>query len=327
MCVNPLRKSGYAGEMFLRFPSKGRGVSLPRVMSASTRCSGARALRGQVASSPDDRYDHGRRDARRPIGPQPRFRRSVSRVEWRQPYGLDGNIGNSTEVMRLDPTTAAVMSTLGVGLTGTFGEGDLAFNSGGTGYVAATGFPNTGGFYSFDITGPSSHTIKSPGPVASNIGFDGIAFDASDVLYGLQQGGGNLYTLNPATGAPTLVGPTGITGLFGLGGLTFGSDGTLYGVLATSTTSNLYSFNPATGAGTLIGAVTNGLDPNGSPKGVGKLDGIAFLGATAPPPPVPEPATLLMMGSGLGLGYWRRRHALRRRGSRYEGICFRRREQ
>ena len=116
-------------------------------------------------------------------------------------YTFDGNIGsNSTEVMRLNPATAAVISKVGVGLTGTFAEGDLAFDSAGTGYVAATGL-KPGGFYSFDIPSLSSSTIKMP--ATGNIGFDGIAFDATDDLYGLQQGGANLYTLNPLTGAPT----------------------------------------------------------------------------------------------------------------------------
>jgi hypothetical protein len=230
-------------------------------------------------------------------------------------YTFNGNgTGNATELMNLNPTTAAVINTLNVGLTGTFSEGDLAFDSSGTGFVASTGFPATGGFYSFSTTTLSPSTIKSPASGATS--FDGIAFDALNDLFGLQQGGANLYTLNPSTGTPTVVGSTGITGtVFSFGGLTFASDGTLYGVLSNNNVSDLYTFNTVTGAGTLIGQITAGVGVNGAPLAVGKVDGLAFVSPTNNPP-VPEPATLLLVGSGLGLSYWRRRNAMGRQVSR-----------
>jgi hypothetical protein len=76
---------------------------------------------------------------------------------------------------------------------------------------------------------------------------------------------GNLYTINPATAAATLVGPTTI-GLapIGLTGLAFHpTTGVLYGVTPNGTfggATNPNSFvtiNPATGAATLIGVLTS----------------------------------------------------------------------
>jgi hypothetical protein len=77
---------------------------------------------------------------------------------------------------------------------------------------------------------------------------DGLAWGSDGQLYGLDASG-NLVTINPSTGAETLVGSTGLgadTNTFA--GLT---DGALY---ALDASNNLYSINPTTGAATLVGA-------------------------------------------------------------------------
>ncbi len=87
------------------------------------------------------------------------------------------------------------------------------------------------------------------------------AFAQEEVLYGCNGGGGddvpnpsNLYLINPATGAATLVGPMGIASC---SGLAFDGSGVLYAVGRDPANPNdrfsLFTVNPNTGAATLIG--------------------------------------------------------------------------
>ena len=64
--------------------------------------------------------------------------------------------------------------------------------------------------------------------------------------------GGNIYDIDPCTGAATLIGPSGFQAV---PGLTFGPDGTLYGSAFASGSNgdSLVVIDKATGAGTLIG--------------------------------------------------------------------------
>jgi len=81
---------------------------------------------------------------------------------------------------------------------------------------------------------------------------DGIYY-ASAGLTGNQQ----LVTINPTTGAGTVVGPIAPGGgLQFMNGLAFGNDGTLYGTGTPpgGTSSNLYRIDRTTGATTLIGS-------------------------------------------------------------------------
>ena len=87
------------------------------------------------------------------------------------------------------------------------------------------------------------------------------AFAQEEVLYGCNGGGGddvpnpsNLYVINPATGAATLVGPMGIASC---SGLAFDANGVLYAVGRDPANPNdwfsLFTVNPNTGAATPIG--------------------------------------------------------------------------
>ena len=84
------------------------------------------------------------------------------------------------------------------------------------------------------------------------------------VFYGVSGQGGNassLYTINSTTGAATLVGATGFSGV---GSLAVSPGGTLYGIAGNSGGSpgahRLISINTSTGAGTAIG--TTGVTEN-----------------------------------------------------------------
>lgn len=88
--------------------------------------------------------------------------------------------------------------------------------------------------------------------------FTGLAFDpTSGVLYGATSNNSplnlrSLVTVNPASGATTLVGSFGIGGT--LADIAFKSDGTLYGWASNG--GHLHSVNKSTGAATIVGAAT-----------------------------------------------------------------------
>jgi len=100
-------------------------------------------------------------------------------------------------------------------------------------------------------------------------------------LYGLDISTLNLYSINPTTGATTLLGPTGLTTVNRGIGMSTGS-ATLYmavGDLSLSGQPNmLYSVNTTTGAATLIG-----------PTGIGGIDamvlenGVLYAASADPP--------------------------------------------
>jgi type VI protein secretion system component Hcp len=95
---------------------------------------------------------------------------------------------------------------------------------------------------------------------------DAIAFDSSGKLWGATSGSGSLYTVNPATGAATLVhalvGASNSSLTYGVTGLAF-QPGT--GILYASTSPDspnsgdgLATINPATGQVTVIGPTGSG---------------------------------------------------------------------
>jgi sugar lactone lactonase YvrE len=101
--------------------------------------------------------------------------------------------------------------------------------------------------------------ITNIGTTVNNM--DAIAFNSSGVLYGATSGTGSLYTIDPATGAATLVhalvGVSNASLTYGLKGLAFQPGaGTLYGATSPDSPNsgdNLVTINPATGQVTVIG--------------------------------------------------------------------------
>jgi hypothetical protein len=209
-------------------------------------------------------------------------------------YGL-GTVGTdlytfdqTADLLReLDPATGGTLNSVDLGIGNLTGEGAIDFRSDGTGFLTTASPGAT--LYTFTTAGSGT-----PVGGTSQV-IDGLAFDSADVLYGLIQGGATLVTINQATGALTVVGPTGLGGSAVLGGLAF-LDDQLYAVLSTSTASALYTLDPGTGLATLVGDV-----------GIGGVSGIAFLDTTQ----APEPASLLLVGFGLAVAAGRRLRAHR----------------
>jgi hypothetical protein len=211
-------------------------------------------------------------------------------------YGL-GTVGTdlytfdqTADLLReLDPATGDTLGSVALGIGNLIGEGAIDFRSDGTGFLTtASPGPN---LYSFTTAGGGT-LIGTTSQV-----IDGLAFDSTDTLYGLIQAGANLVTINQATGALTVVGPTGLGSGPVLGGLAF-LDDQLYAVLSTATASSLYTLDPGTGLATLVGSV-----------GIGGVSGIAFLDTESSP--APEPASVLLIGFGLAVAARRRLRAHR----------------
>jgi DNA-binding beta-propeller fold protein YncE len=197
---------------------------------------------------------------------------------------------NNNVLQQIDPTSAATLATIAVGYTSqdALGEGDLAFNGAGTGFLVsslmADGSFGGGSLFSLNL-GANSHSLVKDGLTQL---FSGLAFDPSNgSLYAMTADGSALYLVDPATGNVTLVGSTGISNANAVwGGLSFQSDGTLFATVGDSgviPTSTLYTLSTASGTASFIGDI-----------GFASVSGIAFLGS-GPPPGIPEPSTGLLM--------------------------------
>lgn len=144
---------------------------------------------------------------------------------------------------------------------------------------AADGANSNADCHLFALNPATGGVLSDVGP----IGFDvtGLALDPSTgVLYGatgLQDPNSpnSIITVNPATGAGTLVGPEIAGGP--LADIAFTSDRVLYGW--GEGTDNLYTVDPSTGQATIVGL--SGLDTAGSGISPNSLDVLYFAGADA----------------------------------------------
>ena len=130
----------------------------------------------------------------------------------------------------------------------------LSFSTQAQTLYAATGSSLAGTLYTVN---PATAAVTPVGPLligAAPISLTGLAMHpTTGVLYGLTGSSSpnnpnSIVTVNPLTGAATLVGATGSAGI---ADLAFNSAGTLYGFAQGST---LATINLATGAATLLGA-------------------------------------------------------------------------
>jgi len=128
-------------------------------------------------------------------------------------------------------------------------------------------------------------------PNAATSDISGMAFSNAGQLFAYAKNGtleDSLLIVNPATGAGTLIGLTGIMSSSSVGGLSFNESS---GALFLSDGLSLYNLNTATGTATIIGS-----------HGIAGMSGIAFI-------PTPGAAGLLVIAS-LAMSR-RRRHAAR----------------
>ena len=215
----------------------------------------------------------------------------VTPVSVAAPFGLAFNpptgklyTWDGTNINEISKVTGAILKTIPNFSTTDAEEGDLAFDSTGTGFLCALG-PGSGpdDVCKFDI---ATSTFTSVGLQTDDI--QGLAFDAGNVLWGISGTSGKVYTINQANGAFTLVGNSGVgAGLGTNGGLAFDGVGNLFAAMApggSAGPSTLYSINKATGVATKIGAGIgfNGIVGIRFEPATGTLYGLVTAGAIAP---------------------------------------------
>jgi hypothetical protein len=136
------------------------------------------------------------------------------------------------------------------------------------------------------ITGAG--TVVGDTGLAFNHAVQDIAYDvAHDAMYGAGFDG-NMYSVNPSTAAVTLIGPTGVGRLDGLG---YGADGKLYG---SDLSNKLYLVDTTSGQASLIGNMgARILDLDHRPS-----DGVMFGVTVGPAPTYPEQVVTINTATG-----------------------------
>jgi hypothetical protein len=178
-------------------------------------------------------------------------------------------------------------------------------------------------------------------PIASPTGVPGLfsmSFTPDGTLYAASFETDDLYTVNLSTGAASVVGSLGFTGVMDLAWDSF--DGKMYAIESFGSGSALYSINLTTGAGTLVTTPSNdclmGLVVDSTNRFLatdncvsssplyqintttGALSNLGNTGIGGSMggdiAPAPEPLPVLTLGSGLALAWLRKK--LARKGQR-----------
>jgi len=105
---------------------------------------------------------------------------------------------------------------------------------------------------------PNTLAYTNIGSLGVGFDFGGLAYNRNSSIMYMIPGrvGSSLYTVNPGTGAASLIGSHGVTDLFGLAYDT--KNNVLYGT-QFSGGSNLYALDTLTGSATLIGNMGHGI--------------------------------------------------------------------
>ncbi|MBM3436244.1 MAG: DUF4394 domain-containing protein, partial [Bacteroidetes bacterium] len=133
--------------------------------------------------------------------------------------------------------------------------------------------------------GPAWFYVQTPGTITSLAATTSAQFIsagtwADGVWYGSEYydgaTGGGWWTIDPITGAMTLIGYN--TPPIGFAGITYDKvSGIMYGTNWNGTSDELYTINPATGAATLLGTYSTQLMINLAADGSGFLYGIGII--------------------------------------------------
>ena len=196
-------------------------------------------------------------------------------------YGLASSGGslytfnpNLDKIQRIDPTTATVAQTYGIGVSNTLGEGDLAFNASGTGFLASSlnaDFTPANDLYRFDLNTGTSMLLAH-----TSVTLNGLAF-VGNSLYGLSKEEiPDLYLIDQSTGDLTLIGSLGVDVGSPIAALAANANGGL----AAALNDRLYNVDPTTGAASVVS--DDVLD-----TGFTSVSGLTLI----PGSPVPEPST------------------------------------
>ena len=208
-------------------------------------------------------------------------------------YTFDSSVDR---LLQISPTTGATLASTDIGVSSAFGQGSLAFNSVGQGFLSSpldNNFNTTNALYEFTPGGAPATLIGTTSDSLS-----ALAFSPTGTLYGLGKGDGDVFTFNTSTGASTLVGNLGV-GLDPTGGqpalspisaLTFSGSS-----LFASINDQLYTVNTSTGAASLVAP-----GAGGTGFGFSSISGLVPAGAV--PAAVPEASTVVSFGALLALG-------------------------
>lgn len=183
-------------------------------------------------------------------------------------YMIGGRGNNALYTVNITTGAATLVGSHGV--TDLLG---LEFDTS-TGTLYASQFSRGSSIYTLNPTTGAATLLGNPG-----IGLGGLAYDsARDILVGVNDGNGDLYSINRSTGALTLLfnGPSNNNS-----GLAY--DPLLDRLWNIDWSGNLFYYSPSNGY-----ARTTAL------TGLGSHDGLAFIG-------VPEPSTNLLIGLGMVL--------------------------
>lgn len=188
----------------------------------------------------------------------------------------------TNDLVTIDPTTGAIISSVAITGTRSGQITSLAFNA-----LTNTLYGNTTpGFGS--TSGDALYSIDLATGVASFIGSIGfgnvfaLATDTSGALFGVSADADEFIRINSSTGAGTLISSIGAGGWFDMAARP--EDNVMF--LSDAFGSSLYTIDTTTGSKSLVG-------PYGT---FSNIAGLAFI-----PGAVPEPATWGMMLFGFGL--------------------------